>query len=151
VLHCGMGRRIRKTVSGKTVLERSADVGTGYWRGSPTTHRLRFPLVFLPKYRRRVLDGAIAARVQELFEQASEVNDWQIHKISIQTDHVHLLLQIHPRESVASVIQRLKGGSSRILRAAYPDLEEFLWGICGARVSGVTAILSRAWGRPKKR
>jgi hypothetical protein len=44
-------------------------------------------LVFIPTYRRRVLDGAIAARVQELFEQASEVNDWQIHEMSIQTDH----------------------------------------------------------------
>jgi len=41
---------------------------------------------------------------------------------------VHLLLQISPRESVAQVVNRLKGGSSRVLRVEFPDLEEFLWG-----------------------
>ena len=41
---------------------------------------------------------------------------------------MHLLLQISPKESLSDVIRRLKGGSSRVLRAEFPDLEEFLWG-----------------------
>ena len=43
-------------------------------------------------------------------------------------DHVHMLIQIRPRESVSKVVQLLKGGSSRVLRAEIPKLEEFLWG-----------------------
>jgi len=39
-----------------------------------------------------------------------------------------LLLQIRPDASVASVAKRLKGGTSRALRAEFPELEEFLWG-----------------------
>ena len=35
---------------------------------------------------------------------------------------------MHPRESIASVVKTLKGGTSRVLRAEYPKLEEFLWG-----------------------
>ncbi len=31
-------------------------------------------------------------------------------------------------ESVASIMQSLKGGTARVLRAEFPDLEEFLWG-----------------------
>jgi len=41
---------------------------------------------------------------------------------------VHLLLQVPPTASVSQVMQSLKGGSARVLRAEFPDLEEFLWG-----------------------
>ena len=98
-----------------------------YWSGGHSKHRLLFHLVFIPKYRRRVLEGALAARVRSLFEQASEVKGWRIHELSIQPDHVHVLLQVHPRESVASVVQTLKGGSSRVLHQEFSDLEEFIW------------------------
>ena len=107
----------------------SASAGSAaYWSGGHTKHRLLYHLVFVPKYRRRVLDGAVGVRVQALFEQACEVNDWRIDELSVQPDHLHLLIQVHPRESVASVVKTLKGGSSRVLQAEFPDLEEFLWG-----------------------
>ena len=43
-------------------------------------------------------------------------------------DHVHMLIQIKTNESVAHVVHILKGGSSRIIRKEFPELEEFLWG-----------------------
>jgi putative transposase len=101
---------------------------SAYWSGAHTTHRLRFHLVWIPKYRKRVLEGALATRLTELIEQACEVNDWFLHELSVQPDHVHLLLQIHPRESVAKVMNQIKGGSSRMLRKEFPELDEFLWG-----------------------
>ena len=101
---------------------------TPYWTGAHTTHRLRYHLVWIPKYRRRVLEGTVAVRVRQLLEQAAEVNRWQLHELNVQSDHVHLLLQIHPKDRVAEVVQRLKGGSSRLLRQEFPELEEFLWG-----------------------
>jgi len=47
--------------------------------------------------------------------------------MSIKEDHVHIL-QASPKDSVAEVVQRLKGGTSRVIRKEYPELEEFLWG-----------------------
>jgi len=82
----------------------------------------------VPKYRKRVLAGPVAVRLEALLREACEVSDWHLHELSIQPDHVHLLVQISPRESVASVVQRLKGGTSRVLRAEFPRLTEFLWG-----------------------
>ncbi len=38
------------------------------------------------------------------------------------------MIQISPKDSVASVAQRLKGGTSRVLGHEFPDLAEFLWG-----------------------
>ena len=101
---------------------------TDYWTGAHTTHRLRVHLVWIPKYRRRVLQGPVAMRLDALIRQAAEVNRWQVHELAIQSDHIHLLVQIRPPESVARVVNCLKGGTSRVLRSEFPEMEEFLWG-----------------------
>jgi putative transposase len=56
------------------------------------------------------------------------MNRWWISELSIQEDHVHLIIQTNPSDSVAEVVQRLKGGTSRVIRKEFPELEEFLWG-----------------------
>ena len=48
--------------------------------------------------------------------------------MSIQEDHIHMIIQTQPSESIAEVVQILKGGTSRAIRKEFPELEEFLWG-----------------------
>ncbi len=100
----------------------------GYWTGAHTKHRIRLHLVWIPKYRKRVLRGKIAARIKQLLYEACKVNRWLLSEMNVQEDHVHILIQIWPRESVADVVKRLKGGTSKVIRAEFPELEEFLWG-----------------------
>ena len=107
---------------------KSEGPGSRYWSGAHTRHRLLVHLVFIPKYRQRVLQGPVAARLEVLLRQAAAVNEWLFLELAVQPDHVHVLLQMHPRESIASVVKTLKGGTSRVLRNEYPELEEFLWG-----------------------
>ena len=99
-----------------------------YWKGEHTRHRLQYHIVWIPKYRKRILRGKIADRVKELLYECCRVNRWWIDKINIQTDHVHVLIQIKPDKSVAEVVQIMKGGSSRILRKEFPEIEEYIWG-----------------------
>ena len=99
-----------------------------YWTGAHTKHRLRYHFVWIPKYRKRVLRGKIAVRLKSLLYEAAEINNWWIEELSIQLDHIHMLIQICPKESVSKVIQRLKGGTSRAIRLEFPELKEFLWG-----------------------
>jgi putative transposase len=99
-----------------------------YWKGNHTTHKLRYHLVWIPKYRKRVLRGKIASHLLKLFYDACEMNEWWIEEIAIQDDHVHMIIQLWPNESVAEVAQMLKGGTSRVIRKEHPELEEFLWG-----------------------
>ena len=99
-----------------------------YWSGAHTKHKLRYHLVWLLKYRKRVLVGKIAIRLEELFEECAFVNGWSIEELSIQKDHVHILVQITPSKSLSKVVQYFKGGSSKKIREEYPELEEFLWG-----------------------
>ena len=92
-------------------------------------HRQRYHLVFVPKYRKRVLEGKVAARLEQLLRQACEVNRWNLEELAIQPDHVHLLVQIQPKWRVSDVVQKFKGGTSRILRSEFPELAKFLWGV----------------------
>jgi putative transposase len=87
-----------------------------------------YHLVWIPKYRKRVLTNAIATRLKELFEECAEVNDWKIEELNIQENHVHMMIQLKTTISVASAVQLLKGGSSKKIREEFPELEEFLWG-----------------------
>jgi len=99
-----------------------------FWTGSHTKHRLMYHLVWIPKYRKRVLEGRLATRLKELFEQCAEVNRWQIHELNIQIDHVHVIVQVPTTVSAAKAVQIFKGGSSRVIREEFPELEEVLWG-----------------------
>ena len=99
-----------------------------YWTGGHTRHKLQYHLVWIPKYRKRVLRGKIAYRLKKLLYEASKMNRWWIRELNIQEDHVHLLIQLQPSNSVADVVRILKGGTSKVIRKEFPSLREFLWG-----------------------
>ena len=99
-----------------------------YWKGAHTKHRLMYHLVWIPKYRKRILTGKISYRLMELFNDCAEINKWRIDELNIQPDHVHMLIQISPKISVSKAVQLLKGGSSKKIREEFPELKEFLWG-----------------------
>jgi len=99
-----------------------------YRTGAHMKYRLMYHLVWIPKYRKRILKGKIASRLSELLRECCDMNDWIIEELNIQPNHVHMMVQLKTTISVSSAMQYLKGGSSRTLRKEFPKLEEFLWG-----------------------
>ena len=99
-----------------------------YWAGSHTKYRLMYHLVWLPKYRKRILKGVVANRLRELFFECAEMNGWKIIELNIQHDHVHMIVMLSQTVSVSQAVQRFKGGSSKVIRSEFPGLKEFLWG-----------------------
>lgn len=53
--------------------------------GAHTTHRLKYHLVWIPKYRKRVLRGPLARRLYELLAQCAEMNNWAIIELNVRT------------------------------------------------------------------
>jgi putative transposase len=102
--------------------------GMKYWTGAHTKHRHMYHIVWIPKYRKRILKDKIAKRIEELLRQCAEVNRWEIHELNVQLDHVHMLVQLVPSISVSKAVQMFKGGSSKVIREEFPGLEEYLWG-----------------------
>ena len=101
---------------------------TKYWHGSQTKHRLMYHLVWIQKYRKRVLKGKVAERIMELLHECADMNRWKIEELSIQVDHVHVLVHMRPEISVSRMVQLFKGTSSKKIREEFPELQEFLWG-----------------------
>src|SRR5437016_18243 len=99
-----------------------------YWHGAHTTHRLMYHLVWIPKYRKRLLQGKVAERLKELLQECADMNRWKIEELNIQKDHVHILIQMRPDVSVSKMVQLFKGSSSKVIREEFPELKEFLWG-----------------------
>ena len=99
-----------------------------YRTGGHTKYRLQYHIVWIPKYRRRVLRGKVSIRLRQLLYEACRMNRWWISELSIQDDHVHVMIHLNASNSVGEAVQRLKGGTSRVIRKEFPELEEFLWG-----------------------
>jgi len=102
--------------------------GQRYYHGSHSRHRLCYHFVWIPKYRKRVLRGEVATDVKQLLYQCAQMNDWWIESLEVLPDHIHLLVELPPAISVSQAVKTFKGGSSRAIRQAHPELEEWLWG-----------------------
>ena len=87
-----------------------------------------YHLIWLPKYRKRILEGDVKKRLEELFFECADVNGWKIEELNIQKDHVHMIVKLKQTISVSQAVQRFKGGSSKVIREEFPELKEFLWG-----------------------
>jgi putative transposase len=88
---------------------------------------LHVHLVFVTKYRRRVFDRDALQRLQAIFEKVCRDFEAQLVEINGEAHHVHLLIHYPPKHSVSSLVNSLKGVSSRLLRIARPDIEKRYW------------------------
>ncbi len=82
-----------------------------------------YHVVWIPKYRRRVLTGIVATRLREILRNIADQHRWRVLAVEIQPDHLHLFLSVPPTIAVAEAVRRLKGASARHLRARCPHLQ----------------------------
>jgi len=88
---------------------------------------LHVHLVFLTKYRRRVFDKDALERLKVIFDKVCTDFEAQLVEMNGAAQHVHLLIHYPPKRSVSSLVNSLKGVSSRLLRLERPDLEKHYW------------------------
>jgi len=88
---------------------------------------LHVHLVFVTKYRRKVFDGDALERLQTIFEKVSGDFQAQLVEMNGAAEHVHLLIHYPPKHSVSSLVNSLKGVSSRLLRVERPNMEKRYW------------------------
>ena len=80
-------------------------------------------MVFVPKYRRKVLQGNVAERLKECFELACAEREWIIQGLEVMPDHVQLFVSVPPKWSPADIAKILKGTSARWLLKDFPELK----------------------------
>lgn len=89
-------------------------------------HLLNYHLVWCPKYRRKVLEGAIADRLRMLVPEIAGEHDWTVLELAVQPDHVHLFVRVRPIDSPHLIVRAFKGRTSRVLRQEFPALRRRL-------------------------
>ena len=99
-----------------------------YRRGSHTKFDNKFHIVWITKYRKKVLKDDIGLRCREIIRQICSQERVDILKGAIGPDHVHMLLSIPPYIAVSRIVQHLKGESSRKLQMEFPQLGKQFWG-----------------------
>ncbi len=97
-------------------------------RGGHTVTWLTVHIVWVTKYRYKVLTGDIQKRCRDLVRQICESEDVTILKGVISSDHVHIHIEYPPSKSISDLVKRLKGRSSRRIQSEYLELQKRYWG-----------------------
>ena len=88
---------------------------------SHTKWKCQYHIVFIPKYRRKVLYGKIKTDVREILKKLCKYRKVEIIEGAVCADHVHLCISIPPKLSVAEFMGYLKGKSALMIYDAHPD------------------------------
>ena len=99
----------------------------GLKHGIHCVFKIHIHLVFVAKYRRQVFDDDAIKRLRTIFTKVCA--DFKATLVGMDggDDHVHLLVEYPPKVAVSSLVNSLKGVSSRLLRKERPDIEKRYW------------------------
>jgi putative transposase len=83
----------------------------------------KYHVVFIPKYRRKVLYGQISKDLGRVFASLAGQKECRIESGSLQPDHVHMLISIPPKLAVSQVVGYIKGKSAIYIAKTYRQKE----------------------------
>jgi len=87
-------------------------------------YNINYHFVWIPKFRRKILTGEVAAELERLLHKICKDREVEILSLSIQPDHVHLFVSSPPRHAPSELVNTFKGYTSRYLRQKFPELNK---------------------------
>ena len=99
-----------------------------YNKSGHAVHDVKYHVIWVTKYRYKILSGNISRRLRELIRQGCEARNITIISGNIGKDHIHILLSCPPSLAPSKIVQYLKGRSSRLLQEEFPELKKRYWG-----------------------
>ena len=88
----------------------------------------RYQVVRATKYRYKVLQGPMRERFREIIRQTCAELGVHIINGVLARDHVHVVINVPPKLALLTVMQRIKGRSSRRVQMEFPELCKRYWG-----------------------
>ena len=87
-----------------------------------TRWKCQYHIVFIPKYRRKVLYGKLKKDIREIIRKLCKYKNVEIIEGVVCVDHVHLCVSIPPKISISSFVGYIKGKSALMIFDEYPKL-----------------------------
>ena len=88
-----------------------------------TKWECKYHIVFAPKYRRQIIYGNIKADIGQMLRKLCDYKGIEIIEAEACKEHIHMLISIPPKYSVAQVMGYLKGKSSLMIFEKYANLK----------------------------
>ena len=88
-----------------------------------TTWNCKYHIVFAPKYRRKVFFGQKRKEIGAILRSLCEWKQVEIIEAEVCSDHIHMLIKIPPKLSVASFVGFLKGKSSILIYQKFANMK----------------------------
>lgn len=96
--------------------------------GSHCRYDLEYHLVWIPKFRRSLLQGEIATATKRVLREISAEYRIKIIAMEVMPDHIHMLIEAPPKYAPSKIVGWLKGISSRRLRQEFPhQIRRYIW------------------------
>ena len=91
-------------------------------------YRTEYHIVWIPKYRRRILNPGVKAYLAKLLPILMEsMPGCEVLKWNTQVDHIHAIMIIPPKYAVSDVVGRMKGMTASRLRKRFAWLKKLYW------------------------
>ena len=88
---------------------------------------MHYHLILVVKYRRKVIDDVISARLREMFAYIGAPYKIKIEVWNHDTDHVHVMFSAEPKSELSRFINAYKSASSRLIKKEFPQIRKSLW------------------------
>ena len=95
-----------------------------YKRQSHVVYKCDYHIVWVPKYRLRILTGEVGNLVNQDIRKLSEWLGCEVMELNVQADHVHVLVSIPPKVSVSTYMGTIKGKIAIKMFKSYPKLKK---------------------------
>ena len=92
-------------------------------------YKTEYHIVWTPRYRRKIFVRGVREYAQKLIAHLDSLDpDIEVLKVNAPLDHIHLVIVIPPRVSVADTVQFLKSQTGKLLKARFPFLQKTFYG-----------------------
>ncbi len=99
-------------------------------KGSHSVFSIKLHFVFVTHYRRKAITAAMLERLREMMSQVCIKMKCELIEFSGEADHVHALVDFHPKNSVSAVAGSLKAATSRCMKKEFPhEVAKFYSGV----------------------
>ena len=89
-------------------------------KGSHSVFSVRLHFVFVTHYRRKAITAPMLERIKQMFDGVCKTMECELLECSGEADHVHLLVDFHPKHSISAVAGSMKAATSRMVKKEFP-------------------------------
>lgn len=98
-------------------------------KNQTNVYETHYHFVFVTKYRANIFNTDIQKEsMKRIMMAISLEQDFDIEKIEIMPDHVHLMVTFKPKYAISDIVKKLKGTSARRWLLKHPETKDKLWG-----------------------